>query len=156
MKELDKFDYAILKRLQENGRLTSAKLANELSLSEAPCWRRLKKLEKENYIKGYQANLNRRKLGFDVLAFVQISCIQHDKAITKKIEDIILNSDYVLSCHNTTGDSDFLLQVVAKDLDDYSYFMENTLRTLPGITSINSNINLREIKSSHQLPINVL
>lgn len=92
MKELDKFDYAILKRLQENGRLTSAKLANELSLSEAPCWRRLKKLENENYIKGYQANLNRQKLGFDVLVFVQISCIQHDNETTKRLEEIIRDS----------------------------------------------------------------
>lgn len=59
----------------------------------------------------------------------------------------------MLSCHNTTGDADFILQVVAKDLDDYSRFVEKTLRTLPGLTAINSNINLREIKASSQLPI---
>ena len=149
----DKTDLKILAALQQDGRLTNAKLAGQLSLSETPCWRRLKRLEQEGYIRNYQANLDRRKLGFGVMAFVQISCIDHDESSTRKFEEVVQYSDNVLSCHNTTGEADFLLQVVARDLDDYSAFVENTLRKLPGVTAIRSNISLREVKSSSRLPL---
>lgn len=149
----DKTDLKILAALQQDGRLTNARLADQLSLSETPCWRRLKRLEQEGYIRNYQANLDRRKLGFGVMAFVQISCIDHDESSTRKFEEVVQCSDNVLSCHNTTGEADFLLQVVARDLDDYSAFVENTLRKLPGVTAIRSNISLREVKSSSRLPL---
>lgn len=68
-------------------------------------------------------------------------------------ENIIKASSNVLSCHNTTGDDDFLLQVVAKDLDDYSDFIEGVLRKIPGVVNIRSNISLREIKASSRLPL---
>lgn len=153
MSDLDKADRTILAHLQQDGRLTNARLASHLSLSETPCWRRLKRLEQEGYIDGYQANLDRRKLGFGVLAFVQLSCTAHDQASTREFERVILNSKNVLSCHNTTGEADFMLQVLAKDLDDYSEFVENVLRKLPGISAIRSNLSLREVKASNRLPI---
>jgi DNA-binding Lrp family transcriptional regulator len=153
MSNLDRVDIGILARLQRDGRLTNAKLATELSLSETPCWRRLKRLEEEGYIESYQANLDRRKLGFGVMAFVQLSCVEHDEQTTRTFEDIIRHSDNVLSCHNTTGEADFLLQVVARDLDDYSRFVEQVLRKLPGVSAIRSNLLLREIKSSSRLPV---
>jgi DNA-binding Lrp family transcriptional regulator len=153
MADVDSTDLRILSNLQMDGRLSNVKLANRLSLSETPCWRRLKRLEEDGFITSYQANLDRRKLGFGVLAFVQISCIDHDEQSTGLFEDIVQQSDNVLSCHNTTGEADFLLQVVAKDLDDYSRFVETTLRKLPGVTGIRSNISLRELKSSTRLPL---
>lgn len=79
MSELDKTDKRILELLQSNGRLSSAKIASTLSLSETPCWRRIKRLEEQGYIEGYQANLNRRKVGFGVMAFVQLTYIEHDE-----------------------------------------------------------------------------
>jgi DNA-binding Lrp family transcriptional regulator len=151
--KLDQIDIDILSRLQENGRQTNAKLAGELNLSETPCWRRLKRLEEEGVIKGYQANLSRRKLGFGVLAFVQISCLEHDMETTNELEKIIQSSDRILSCHNTTGVADFLLQVVARDLDDYGQFVDNVLRKLPGISGITSQLSLRELKASNRLPL---
>lgn len=153
MKPLDKTDRQILTHLQNDGRLTNAKLASMLALSETPCWRRLKRLEEEGYIGSYQANLDRRKLGFGVMAFVQISCTDHDEQSTEEFERIVQQSDNVLSCHNTTGEADFLLQVVAKDLDDYSKFVEDTLRKLPGVSAIRSNLSLREVKASTRLPL---
>ncbi|MGB1110285.1 MAG: Lrp/AsnC family transcriptional regulator [Gammaproteobacteria bacterium] len=153
MNNLDRVDYRILSHLQQDGRLSNAKLAERLSLSETPSWRRLKRLEEEGYISGYQANLDRRKLGFGVMAFVQISCTDHDEASTEAFERIIQSSDNVMACHNTTGEADFLLQVVARDLDDYSRFVESTLRKLPGVAAIRSNISLREVKSSSRLPL---
>lgn len=151
--KIDQIDIDILSRLQENGRQTNAKLAAELNLSETPCWRRLKRLEEEGVIKSYQANLSRRKLGFGVLAFVQISCLEHDLETTRALERIVQSSDRILSCHNTTGDADFLLQVVAKDLDDYGHFVDQVLRKLPGVSGITSQLSLRELKSSSRLPL---
>ncbi|WP_390381263.1 Lrp/AsnC ligand binding domain-containing protein [Alteromonas sp. MTD1] len=69
---------------------------------------------------------------------------------------MIAECDNVLSCHNTTGNADFLLQVVARDLDDYSQFVDNVLRKLPGISDISSSISLRELKSSSRLPLNTI
>jgi DNA-binding Lrp family transcriptional regulator len=153
VKKVDRVDIDILTRLQQDGRLTNAKLALELSLSETPCWRRLKRLEEEGFIESYQANLNRRKLGIGVMSFVQIVCTEHDDDTTRAFETIIQNSANVLSCHNTTGSADFILQVVAKDLDDYSRFVEQVLRKLPGVSGLQSSLSLRELKSSNRLPL---
>lgn len=150
---IDRVDAGILERLQRDGRLSNAKLAEQLSLSETPCWRRLKRLEDEGVIEGYQANLNRRKLGFGVMAFVQLVCTQHSEEVTQAFEKIIQDCPNVLACHNTTGEADFLLQVVARDLDDYSRFVDSVLRKLPGVSSIRSNLSLRELKASNRLPI---
>ncbi|WP_445398902.1 Lrp/AsnC family transcriptional regulator [Zobellella sp. An-6] len=156
MDALDKIDVAIADRLQQDGRLSNARLAEQLALSEASCWRRHKRLEESGVIEGYQAILNRRKLGGGVLAFVQLTCTQHSEEVTAEFENIIQACSRVLSCHNTTGEADFLLQVVAKDLDDYSRFVEQVLRKLPGVSSIRSNISLREMKATNRLPISEL
>ena len=153
MAELDKTDMLILARLQRNGRQSSAKLANELALSETPCWRRIKRLEEQGYVEDYQANLNRKKLGYGVMAFVQLTYVEHDEKTTQDFVAMINDCDNVLSCHNTTGDADFLLQVVAKDLDDYSNFIDGVLRKLKGISGIKSSLSLKELKSSSRLPI---
>ena len=150
---LDKVDIAISELLQREGRLSNVKLAEQLSLSEASCWRKQKRLEECGVIEGYQAILNRRKLGLGVMAFVQISCSDHSEEATEKFEKIIASAPQVLSCHNTTGEADFLLQVVARDLDSYSRFVEKVLRTLPGVLSIRSNLSLREMKTTHRFPV---
>ncbi|PRY64809.1 DNA-binding Lrp family transcriptional regulator [Vreelandella songnenensis] len=156
MDQLDKVDAKLVAHLQIDGRLSIAKLAERLSISEATCWRRHKRLEELGVIEGYQATLNRRALGGSVLAFVQITCTQHDEAATAEFERIIQASSRVLSCHNTTGEADFLLQVIARDLDDYSGFVEQVLRRLPGVSSIRSNLSLREVKATQQLPVEEL
>ncbi|MXN80091.1 AsnC family transcriptional regulator [Burkholderia sp. 4701] len=153
METLDKIDAGILDQLQQDGRISNAKLAERFSLSEASCWRRLKRLEEAGLIDGYHARLNRRKLGLGVMAFVQIVCTQHGEDVTAAFESIIQASPNVLACDNTTGEADFLLQVVAADLDDYSNFVEKVLRKLPGVLSIRSNLSLRQMKSTCRLPI---
>ena len=87
------------------------------------------------------------------MAFVQLTYIEHDTQTTEEFERIMLDSDNVLTCHNTTGQADYLLQVVAKDLDDYSRFIDQVLRRLKGVSAIQSNISLKELKSSSRLPL---
>lgn len=152
MKPLDKTDNGIIYELQREGRTTNAKLAEKLHISEASCWRKLKRLQENGIIEGYQAILNRRSLGFGVLSFVELSCSQHSEEITMEFENLICGCPYVMSCHNITGEADFLLKVVARDLDDYSQFVDQILRKIPGVTRIRSNLVLRELKSSSRLP----
>ncbi len=153
MDDLDEKDMGILSLLQEDGRMANAKLAERLGISEASCWRRLQRLREKGIIEGVRAILNRRALGFGVLSFVQLSCNQHSEEATRELERIVRENPNILSCHNTTGDDDFLLQVVARDLDDYSRFVETALRKIPGAINIRSNISLREVKASSRLPI---
>ena len=150
---MDNVDKKILALLQKDGKLSNAKLAEKLNMSETPCWRRVRRLESEGYIESYQANLNKRKLGYGVLAFVQLTYTAHDTKTTSNFIDIIQRCDNVLSCHNITGGADFLLQVVARDLDDYGHFVDTVLRKLPSISDISSSISLKELKSTVRLPL---
>ena len=153
MEQLDRIDRGMLDMLQQDGRVSNARLAEAFSLSETSCWRRLRRLEEAGLIAGYHARLDRRKLGLGVMAFVQIVCTQHSEEVTAEFERLIQASPNVLACDNTTGEADFLLQVVAADLDAYSHFVEKVLRKLPGVLSIRSNLSLRQLKSTQRLPI---
>ena len=86
---MDNVDKKILALLQKDGKLSNAKLAEKLNMSETPCWRRVRRLESEGYIESYQANLNKRKLGYGVLAFVQLTYTAHDTKTTSDFIDII-------------------------------------------------------------------
>lgn len=149
----DKTDAAILRLIQTDGRLSNARIAEQVNLSETPCWRRLKRLESEGYIQGYQAMLDRRKLGFDVLAFVLVSLGNHRGEEPVAFEQQVSQNPQILSCHNITGESDYLLQVIAPDLDSYGQFVGTVLRQLPGVTAIRSLLSLREVKLSTRLPV---
>lgn len=150
---LDTTDRTILRLLQQDSTVSNTQLAEQLSLSVTPCWRRLKRLEDDGFITGYQANLNRRKLGLDVLAFVQLRFMVVTDVSVTQFEDIIRVHPSVLSCHKITGEADYMLQVVAHDLDAYSDFVETVLRQVPGISMIHSSLAMREIKSIHRYPV---
>ncbi len=150
---LDDTDYALLALVQNEGRIPNSKVAETLSLSETPCWRRLKRLEESGYIVDYQANLSRHRLGIGVLALVQICFANHTDDTPSQFENAVLNIPEILSCHNVTGEADYFLQIVADDLDAYEKFLRTVLRKLPGVTSIRSSLSLREVKNSTRLPL---
>lgn len=150
---LDKTDLRILELLQKEGRLSNARLAEQLHLSETPVWRRLRRLEDEGYITGYQAKLDRRKLGYGLIAFVQINFANHTGEQPTQFERAIQSIPEILSCHNVSGEADYYLQVVTRDLEAYGEFVTHVLRKLPGVTSIRSSLSMREIKSTSALPV---
>ena len=150
---LDQVDRALLRHLQDDGSLTSAALGERLSMTVTPCWRRRKRLEDQGIIKDYQANLDRRKLGYDVLAFAQVTFGDHSANAPDNFERIILDHPEVLSCHKVTGAADYMLSVLATDLESYGRFVEEVLRKQPGITAIQSSLALREIKAVTRIPV---
>ena len=151
--DLDPTDRAILRALQADGRLSNAKLSEQLAISETPCWRRIRHLEAAGFIEGYQAMLSRQKLGFGVMAFVQVTLGNHAGEEPLQFEQLAASMPEVLACHNVTGDCDYLLHIVAQDLDAYGTFVRDRLRKLPGVTSIRSNLSLRDIKTTSALPV---
>jgi DNA-binding Lrp family transcriptional regulator len=151
--ELDVIDKAMLRFLQDDGALSNATLGEKLSLSVTPCWRRRKRLEDEGVITGYQANVNRRTLGMDVFAFALVTFNMHSDKAADNFEAVIKNRAEVLACHKITGSADYLLQVVATDLDSYGEFVERVLRRQMGISSIQSSLALREVKFSSRIPV---
>ncbi len=150
---LDQTDRAMLDLLQKEGRASNVTLAGRLHLSESPCWRRQKRLEENGFIKGYHAHLDRRRLGFGVIAFVQISFSIHSDDSLTDFEQAVQDIPEILFCHNISGESDYLLQIVASSLESYEKLSRNVIRRLPGVTSIKTSFSLKEIKHSTQLPI---
>ncbi|TKC92542.1 Lrp/AsnC family transcriptional regulator [Trinickia terrae] len=151
--KLDKTDRAILMKIQSDGRATNASLAEAVGLSETPCARRLKRLESEGYIEGYQAVLSRSALQIGVVAFAHVRFGVHERKLSDQFEREIQAIPRIVSCHNISGSADYLLQVVAKDLEDYGVFMRDVLRALPGVTAVESVLSLREVKRSSGLPL---
>ena len=151
--ELDGVDRAMLRLLQDDGALSNATLGEKLSLSVTPCWRRRKRLEDEGVITGYQANLDRRALGMNVFAFVQVTFNMHSDEDSDHFEEVMRRHDEVTSCHKITGAADYILQVVAADLDAYAEFVERVLRKQAGVSSIQSSLALREVKFSSRVPV---
>ncbi|WP_375056404.1 Lrp/AsnC family transcriptional regulator [Zobellella sp. DQSA1] len=151
--DLDGVDRTLLRLLQDDGTLSSSALGERLSMTVTPCWRRRKRLEDLGYIKDYQANLDRRKLGFDVLAFAQVRFGDHSTSAPDEFERVILRLPEVLSCHKVSGEADYVLTVLAADLESYGHFVEDVLRRQPGIASIQSSFALREIKAITRIPV---
>lgn len=154
--DLDSQDLRILATLQENCRLSVQELADRTGLSAATCWRRWKALEESGVIEGYGARLNRDMLGLAVCAFVHVSIDRQYSEVVAGMVEQMRRRPEVLECYATTGDADFTLRVVARDIADYDRFLQNFLFELPGVGTIRSSIALREIKQTPALPLDAL
>jgi Lrp/AsnC family transcriptional regulator, leucine-responsive regulatory protein len=153
MTELDRVDRALLSAIQQDGRAPIARLAERIGLSETPCARRLKRLESDGYIDGYRAMLSRKALGLGVVVFALVRFGVQDRSLSDRFEREIQGIERIIACHNVSGTADYLLQIVVRDLDEYGLFTRDVLRTLPGVTSVESMMSLREIKRDGGLPL---
>jgi Lrp/AsnC family transcriptional regulator, leucine-responsive regulatory protein len=150
---LDRFDVAILRELQSDARLSNTELASRIGLSAAPTWRRVKWLEDQGYIVGYRAEIDRRKIGLGVLAFVRVDAERNNAASTRELEDAIRHIPEVISCHYISGSGTFELQVMATDLDAFSRLCLETLLTLPNVKDLHTSFSLGEVKAGAALPL---
>ena len=133
---LDRTDKALLNALQGNARLTTAELADQVALTTSPCWRRVKMLEESGVITGYQAILSPKALGYGVTAFVSVMMESHNQEMARTFEQRLLQIPEIVACHNVSGRYDFLLEVVAKDLESFGEFAREVLQTLPAVKEI--------------------
>lgn len=150
---LDRTDKALLSALQSNARLTVAELADSVSLTTSPCWRRVKILEDNAVIVGYQAILSPKALGFGVTAFVSVMMESHSQDTARAFEQRLLEIPEIVACHNVSGRYDFLLEVVAKDLESFGEFAREVLQTLPAVKEIYSSFSFKSVKPSRVIPV---
>jgi DNA-binding Lrp family transcriptional regulator len=151
--DLDRYDVAILAALQADARLANAELAARIGLSAAPTWRRVRWLEEHGFITGYRAELDRRRIGLGVLAFVRVDAERNTGSATKALEEAIRRLPEVTSCHYISGAGTFELQVMATDLDAFSRFATDTLLNLPNVKDIHTSFSLGEVKAGAALPL---
>jgi Lrp/AsnC family leucine-responsive transcriptional regulator len=151
--ELDRYDIAILRELQLDARLSNTELAARIGISAAPTWRRVRWLEEQGYITGYRAELDRRKLGLGVLAFVRVDADRNAAAATRELEEAIRRLPEVIACHYISGAGTFELQVMATDLDAFSRFSLDTLLNLPHVKNLHTSFSLGEVKAGAALPL---
>jgi Lrp/AsnC family transcriptional regulator, leucine-responsive regulatory protein len=153
---LDRYDIAILGALQQDARLSNTELAARIGLSAAPTWRRVKWLEQQGYITGYRAEVDRRKIGLGVLAFVRVDAERNNAEGTRVLEDAIRALPEVVACHYISGAGTFELHVVATDLDAFSRWSMATLFKLPNVKDLHTSFSLGEVKASATLPLSHL
>ncbi len=151
---LDKIDLMILKLLQENGRKTNVQLSNEIGLSPAPTLERVKKLENSGIIKSYHAVVEEKAVALGIKAMIQVSLVrQKDNAISnfkKQINKI----DEIVECYQVTGNYDYLLKVVVKDIPSFEKLIGEKLSKIADIGQMQTNVILSEVKKSSVLPLN--
>ncbi|MFJ7141132.1 MAG: Lrp/AsnC family transcriptional regulator [Pseudomonas protegens] len=150
---LDRTDKALLIALQDNARLTTAELADNVALTTSPCWRRVKILEESGVITGYQAILSPKALGYGVTAFVSVMMESHSQDTARAFEQRLLEIPEIIACHNVSGRYDFFLEVLAKDLESFGEFAREVLQTLPAVKEIYSSFSFKSVKPLRQIPV---
>ena len=148
---MDKIDRHILEVLQKEGRLSTAELAERIGLSPSPCARRLKRLEDEFYIEGYQANVNKAKVGITMSFFVEVSLSNHQEESIIAFEKALSEMDEVINGHVVSGSYDYLLEVVSPDLNGYEEFTRK-LHKLTSVKDIHTHLSVRQVIHKTTLP----
>lgn len=152
---LDALDRAILASLVEDGRQSQVDLAERVPLSPTAIARRIRALEEAGVIEGYHAKLSRRALGLEMTVIVQISLRTQSQDNLDAFEAAVADAPSVVSCHLMSGDEDYILTVLARDLSDYERIHRAELSRLPGVARLRSSFALREV-SSRALPTSSL
>lgn len=151
--ELDAIDRNILNALQRDARLQNVELAKEVGLSPSPCLRRVRLLEEAGVIERYVAVLNAAKIGKGLTVFTRVWLTGQDAETVNNFTEAVLRLPEVVECHLMAGDCDFLLRIVAADLDDYRQFQIKYLTRIKGVQSVKTEIPMQRIKLTSQLPV---
>jgi Lrp/AsnC family leucine-responsive transcriptional regulator len=151
--KFDSIDRKILAILQENGKITNAQLSVDVGLSPAPTLERVKKLEKNGVIESYHAKLNKQEIGLGVSTFVHVALISHRKGIVDSFVEQIIRIPEVVECHHITGQGDFIIKVVARDITAYQKLLVEVINEIPEIDNTQSTVILSTFKDSRAMPI---
>ncbi len=150
---IDAIDRRILRALQREGRLQNNELAEEVGLSPSPCLRRVRLLEEAGVIERYVAMLDAAKVGKGLLIFARVWLKAQDAETVDHFTGAIQKLPQVLECHLMAGDCDFLLRIVAADLDDYRQFQVDHLARIKGVQNVKSEIPMQRIKLTSEIPV---
>lgn len=150
---LDKVDQAILKRLQEDGRISMAQLARELHLSVTPAVERVRRLEKHGYIVGYRAELSSNHLGQNLLAYVQVALDRTTPEVFDRFRTAMEVLDFVQEAHMVAGGFDYLLKIRVRDMKEYRNVLSSHIACIKGVQQTHTYFVMEEVKSSNKVRV---
>lgn len=150
---LDDTDMAILALLQQDGRMTNIELATSVGLTAPPCLRRVKALEQQGIIRSYHADLDAAALGYSITVFAMVSLKSQAEADLRAFEDHVAALPEVRECHMLNGEIDFMLKVVARDLQSFQSFLTANLTSAPNVASVKTSLTIRTSKNAPGVPL---
>lgn len=152
-KDLDKIDELLLRILQNDSNISMQDLGQRVGLSHTPCWRRVRRLEDQGYIHKKVTLLDSRKLDLAVNVFVNVSLRKHQENALNRFEHAVSEIPEIVECYSVSGDTDFLLRVIVKDVEAYEHLLKSQLIHLPEVGNLSSTFALRQIKYTTELPL---
>ena len=153
MNDLDAIDLKLLEILQQNGKYTTKEIAQKVNLSLTPVYERIKRLEKNKVIKKYVAIIEAEKVGKSLTVFCNVTLKEHTKEIGNQFVKEIISLKEVTECYNISGDYDFLLKIIVRDMKHYQSFVINDLGAIQNIGSAHSTFVMGTIKHSYSVPL---
>lgn len=153
MRAIDDIDRRIIAALQSNGKITAQALADTVGLSPSPCARRVRILEEAGVIKGYAAVIDQKKVGLPISAFASVKLERQREEDLERFEKAVTRWPEVVDCYLMTGQRDYLMRIVARDLEAYEAFLKEKLTRLDGVSSIETSFALGQVKRSEKLPL---
>ncbi len=146
-------DIEILKLLQADARLSINKIADTVNLSPSSCWRRIQRLHQDGIIKRNVALLDREKLGIEVVVFIMVNLVSQTGTALEEFEQQVSAFPEVLECYTMTGQTDYLLKIIARDMRHYENFMRQHIAQIPNIREMHSHVAITKIKDTMELPL---
>ena len=145
---MDKIDRQILLQLQQNAKQNTKEIATKIGLSVTPTYERIKKLENKKVIKSYVALLDRGEIGKQIIAYCQVTLLQHQKLLMSEFASKISALPEIMECHHVSGNFDFLLKIVADDINQFYELVNGKLSVIEGISTIHTSFVMHSFKDS--------
>lgn len=153
MDKLDRTDRRILQQMQRKADISMQELGERVGISHTPCWRRLRRLEEQGFIRGRVALLDAEHLDLTVNVFVNVSLKRHQDNALTRFEESVQDIPEIVECYTVSGETDFLLRVVVADVRAYEHLLKETLVHLPEVSNFTSTFALRQVKYTTALPL---
>lgn len=150
---MDKIDRTLLQQLQQDATLSVAQLAEIVNLSPTPCWRRIKRLEEQGYITDRVALVNPAKVGLGMSVFVHIKTRFHNSEWLESFGKVVSDYPEIAECYRMSGEYDYLLRVVVKDIQSFDRFYKELVNKVDGLTDVTSSLAMEQMKYTTALPL---
>lgn len=150
---LDAIDRKLLRALQDNGRITNVELAKSVGLTAPPCLRRIRALEENGYIDGYHADVNGSAMGYTTTVFAMVSLKSQAEEDLKAFEAYVDGIAEIRECHMLNGEIDFILKIVATDLQAFQELLTGQITSAPNVSSVKTSLTIRTAKDRPGVPI---
>ena len=153
---IDEIDLKILRELQRDASLSNAEIASRVGLSVSPCWRRIQRLERTGLIRSRVALLDPEALGLQIVVFASVKLSSHGRQALPEFEAQIREYDEVMECYTMTGEVDFILRILTRDMHSYERFLRDHLLQMPAVAEVHSTIALTQVKYTTQIPLDLV